>query len=611
MALLQLFEQGVAAHRTGKLAQAENLYRQVLRADAGNFPALHMLGYLKAQQGQYDEAITLLNKAVKQKPADLAARGHHAHALMAARRFDEALPAYDHILAAQPGNFEAHYNRGVILSQKLRFEESLAALDAALALRPGTAAVFHNRGVVLVGLERYREALESYDRALELDPDYAPARANRAMAVLSLCDWPRVSQTTPEAVAAVAPPLTFLGYSDDKQLQLQCATGTVRSLVPEPFAPLWRGEKYRHERIRLAYVSADFREHAVAFQLAPLIERHDRTRFQVIGISTGPSDNSAILARLVKTFDRFHSFAALNSDEIARRMREMEIDVAIDLGGHTGQARPQIFAHRPAPVQATWLGYPGTTGASFIDYLIADPVVAPFEHQPFFSEQLVHLPHSFFPTDPARETASPPSRAEAGLAANAFVFCAFNNHWKITRPLFDIWMRLLHAVPASQLWLKQPAAEARANLAREAAARGIDPARLVYADNVPLDTHLARHALADLFVDTLPYNAHATACDALGAGLPVLTCKGQAFAGRVAASLLEAVGLPELVTQSLEEYEVRALELARDPAKLQTVKQKLEQNISNTPLFDADGFRRDIEEAFVIMHKQGPSQLKQ
>ena len=595
------FEQGVTAHRAGNLAQAEMLYRQILRTDAAYFPALHMLGFLKAQQGQYDEAITLLTKAVKQNPADLTARGHHAHALMAARRFDEALPAYDRILAAQNSNFEAHYNRGVILSQKQRFEEALAALDAALALRPDTVAVFHNRGVVLAGLERYREALESYDRALELDPDYAPAQTNRAVAVLSLCDWARVSQTKPEAVAAVAPPLAFLGYSDDKQLQLQCATNTIRTLVPGPLPPLWRGEKYRHDRIRLAYVSADFREHAVAFQLAPLIERHDRSRFQVIGISTGLGDGSAILARLIKGFDRFHNFAALGSDEIARRMREMEIDIAIDLGGHTGQARPQIFAHRPAPVQTAWLGYPGTTGANFIDYLIADPIVAPFEHQPFFSEQLVHLPHSYFPADPARKIANPPSRAEAGLPADAFVFCAFNHHWKITQPLFDIWMRLLHAVSASVLWLKQPAADVRANLAREAAARGIDPARLVYAGDVPLDSHLARHTLADLFLDTLPYNAHATACDALGAGLPVLTCKGQAFAGRVAASLLEAVGLPELVTQSPEAYEVRALELARDPAKLQTIKQKLAQNIPNMPLFDADMFRRDIEAVYLAM----------
>jgi predicted O-linked N-acetylglucosamine transferase (SPINDLY family) len=239
-----------------------------------------------------------------------------------------------------------------------------------------------------------------------------------------------------------------------------------------------------------------------------------------------------------------------------------------------------------------------------MDYLSADSVVAPFEDQPFFSEQLVHLPHTYFPADPAREIGTAPSHAACGLPEGAFVFCAFNNHWKITRPVFDVWMRLLNAVPQSVLWLKQPAEDARVNLEREAAARGVDPVRFVYADTAPLDVHLARHALADLFLDTLPYNAHATACDALGAGLPVLTCRGGDFAGRVAASLLQAVGLPELVTGSLTDYESRALELARDPAQMKGLAEKLKRNLSSTPLFDADGFRREIEEAFVIMHNQ-------
>jgi protein O-GlcNAc transferase len=604
MELRQLFEQGVAAHRAGNLVQAEKLYRQLLRADAGYFPALHMLGFLKAQQGHYDQAIPLLNKAVKTNPGDAAARAHHAHALMAAQRFDEALAAYDRLLAIQPGSFEAHYNRGVILSQQQKFEEALAALDHAMALQPATAAVYYNRGVVLVGLERHREAMENYDRALALDPGYEPAESNRIMVALSQCDWTRVEATPPELAARAAPPLTFLGISSDKALQLQCAVGVLRSQVPKPFPPLWSGEKYRHDRIRLAYVSPDFREHAVAFQLAPLIERHDRTRFQMIGIATGLSDDSAIRGRLIEGFDRFHDFATLNSDEIARRLREMEIDIAIDLGGHTANSRLQIFAHRFAPVQATWLGYPGTTGASFIDYLIADSVVAPFEDQPFFSEQLVHLPDTYFPTDPARPAGTAPSRAQAGLPETGFVFCAFNNGWKITRPVFEVWMRLLAAVPGSVLWLKLPPADARANLEREAALRGIDPARLVYADTVALDVHLARHALADLFLDTLPYNAHATAADALGAGLPVLTCKGEAFAGRVAASLLQAVGLPELVTPSLEAYEARALELARDPAQLQALSEKLARNLPTTPLFDADRFARNIEAAYITMSEQ-------
>jgi predicted O-linked N-acetylglucosamine transferase (SPINDLY family) len=603
----EIFEQGVAAHRAGSLAQAEALYRQVLRADAGNFPALHMLGFLKAQQGLYEEAITLLHKAVRQNPGDLAAQTHHAHALMAAQRFDQALAAYDRVLALQPGSFEALYNRGVILSQQQKFEAALAALDRAVALQPAATTAHFNRGVVLAALERNREALESYDRVLALDPNYMPAFANRAVVLLALCDWTRVAEIAPERAAAIVPPLTFLGLSGDKQLQLQCAAAAVRNLVPKPVPPLWQGERYRHDRIRLAYVSADFREHAVAFQLAPLIERHDRSRFEVIGISTGPGDDSAIRARLVKGFDRFHEFAALNSDAIAQRMREMEIDIAIDLGGHTGMTRLQIFAHRPAPLQISWLGYPGTSGAPFIDYLIADPVVAPFEHQPF-SEQLVHLPDTFFPAQVPTALGAVPSRSQAGLPQQGFVFCCFNANWKITRPVFAVWMRLLQTVPQSVLWLKQPSADARANLDREAAAHGVDPSRLIYADNAPLERHLSRHALADLFLDTMPYNAHATAADALGAGLPVLTCTGEAFAGRVAASLLQAVGLPELVTKDLQDYESLALALARDPAHLQALKDRLRHNLPTAPLFDADRFRRNIETAYgEMMKRETPS----
>jgi predicted O-linked N-acetylglucosamine transferase (SPINDLY family) len=601
MELRQLFEQGVAAHRAGRLDKAEELYRQVLRADAASFPALHMLGYLKAQQGRYDDAIALLSKAVRRKPADPSALAHYAHALMAAQRMNEALPAYDRLLAIQPANFEAHYNRGVILSQQRKYEEALASLDQALKLQPDAAAVHFNRGVVLAELERHREALESYDRVLALEPGYTPALTNRAMVALSLCDWDRAAQISADRAVMLAPPLTFLGMSDDKGLQLACASATARTLAPKPLPPLWNGGRYSHDRIRLAYVSPDFREHAVAFQLSPLIENHDRTRFQVIGISTGFSDKSAIRARLVKAFDRFHDFAPLNSDDIARRLREMEIDIAIDLGGHTGLSRLQIFSHRPAPVQVSWLGYPGTTGAPFMDYLIADATVAPPEDQPFYSETLVQLPDTYFPTDPARPIGAMPSRADEGLPAQGFVFCAFNNAWKITRPLFDIWMRLLAEVPQSVLWLKQPPSDTRINLEREAAARGIAPARLVFADIAPLDVHLARHRLADLFLDTLPYNAHATAADALWAGLPVLTCKGNAFAGRVAASLLGALGMRELVMENLADYEAMALSLARDPARLKGLKDKLSQNLPNTPLFDADCFRRNIEDAYVRM----------
>jgi protein O-GlcNAc transferase len=288
-------------------------------------------------------------------------------------------------------------------------------------------------------------------------------------------------------------------------------------------------------------------------------------------------------------------------------LREMEVDIAIDLGGHTGLTRLQIFSHRPVPVQASWLGFPGTTGAPFIDYLIADATVTPPEDQPFYCEKLVRLPDCFFPTDPARNIGIVPSRAEKGLPQQGFVFCCFNNSWKITRPLFDVWMRLLNRIPESVLWLKQTAPDTRTNLEREAVARGISPERLIFAGNVPLEKdHLARYALADLFLDTLPYNAHATACDALWAGLPLLTCKGDSFAGRVGASLLGAVGLEELVTQSLDEYEALALALANDPARLKALREKLGRNIANAPLFDLDRFRCKLEAAYFAMWEASP-----
>ncbi|MES2472916.1 MAG: tetratricopeptide repeat protein [Pseudomonadota bacterium] len=290
----QVFEQGLAAHRASQLARAESLYRQVLRADAGFAPALHMLGFLKAQQGQFDEALTLLGKAVKRSPGDIAVLTHYGHAQLAALQFEPALATYDRILSVQPDHFEALYNRGVILSQLQRFEEALAALDQALAIQPGVTTALYNRAVVLVALERHAEALDHYDRVLAADPRYTPAQANRAMVALNLCDWRRVAQISPESVAFTGPPLTLMGYSDDKRLQMQCAIDTVRAL-PRAQGPLWRGEKYRHDRIRLAYVSADFNEHAVAAQLAPLVERHDRSRFQVIGIATGRRDDSATL----------------------------------------------------------------------------------------------------------------------------------------------------------------------------------------------------------------------------------------------------------------------------------------------------------------------------
>ncbi|MGH8723060.1 MAG: tetratricopeptide repeat protein, partial [Burkholderiales bacterium] len=338
--------------------------------------------------------------------------------------------------------------------------------------------------------------------------------------------------------------------------QRRCAELHVRSSTPAPSPPLWNGERYGHARIRVAYLSADFCEHATAYLMAGLFECHDRSGFETVAISYGPDDGSPMRARLARAFDRFVDARVLPDARIARLLRDMEIDIAVDLKGLTTDTRFGILAHRPAPVQVAYLGYPGTCGAGFIDYVLADRFVLPEAERRHWTEKVAYLPDCYQVNDAAQSIAARvPDRAAAGLPEAGFVFCSFNNSYKILPRLFDVWMRLLRAVPGSVLWLLEDNAIARLNLEREAASRGIDAARLVFAPRLPHAEHLARHRLADLFLDTLPVNAHTGASDALFAGLPLVTCAGKAFAGRVAGSLLHAVGLPELVVHALPEYE--------------------------------------------------------
>jgi predicted O-linked N-acetylglucosamine transferase (SPINDLY family) len=365
---------------------------------------------------------------------------------------------------------------------------------------------------------------------------------------------------------------------------------------------LWTGETWRHDKLRAAYLSADFHRHATAYLMAELFERHDRSRFEIIGVSFGVDDKSETRKRLVAAFDQFYDVRGKSDEEVAKLLHDLQVDIAIDLKGYTEDARPGILAFRPAPIQASYLGFPGTMGVEFIDYIIADKTVAPFEHQPFYMEKIVHLPDCYQVNDTKRKIAErTPTRQQAELPQQGFVFCCFNNNWKITPDVFGVWMRLLHAVEGSVLWLLGDNESTERNLRMEAQARGIDPVRIVFASRLPLDEHLARHRVADLFLDTLPYNAHTTASDALWAGLPVLTREGTAFAGRVAASLLHAIGLPELVTHSIEDYEALALRLARDPSLLQGYRNRLATNRLTHPLFDTERFRRHIEAAYLQM----------
>ena len=524
------------------------------------------------------------------------------------RRYAEALASYDLALSARPDYAEALNNRGSVLHELRRYAEALASCDRALRVRPDYTDALYNRGATLQELKRYEEALASYERALAIKADHPHAFGGAADCVMKLCDWDKRTRFAADlnghvsGKKSIISPFLFLGYSGDPALQLQCARNYIENKIPLPLPPYWSGQTWHHDKLRVAYLSPDFSSHATAFLTAELFELHDRSRFEIIGVSFGVDDRSEMRRRLVAAFDEFHDVRGNSDKEVAKLLNDRQVDIAVDLAGYTTDSRPGIFAHRPVPIQVNYLGFPATMGADFIDYIIADAIVLPVEQQPYYTEKVVYLPDCYQVNDTKRKIAErTPTRQEMGLPEHAFVFCCFNNNWKITPEIFDVWMRLLHQVEGSVLWLLWDNDGAERNLRKEAQRRGIDLSRLVFAGRLPLAEHLARHRLADLFLDTLPYSAHTTASDALWAGLPVLTCKGEAFAGRVAASLLHAVGIPELITSNREDYQTLALKLARDPALLAEIKAKLVRNRDTCPLFNTERFARHIEAAYTTM----------
>jgi len=571
--------------------QFERIYDQAL--------ALH-------RAGRFGEADALYAQALSLKPDLVEAHNNRGAIRQMAGDWEGALACYDGALRHRPDYVEALANRGNCLIQLRRWPDALAAFDRTLQLSPGRVSALNGRAGTLSKLKRFPEALAAYGQLHAADRQNPYALGGAAVAAMQMCDWAAVEKLRPVVEAGVArgsaivPPFLFLGFSGDPALQLHCARNAIAELGLPAAPPMWRGEAYGHSRLRLGYLSADYCQHPVALLIARLIEAHDRSRFEVLGFSTGPDDGSAIRGRMTKAFDHFHDLRGRGADESAALIRRLEVDILIDLTGHTEGDHFAILNHRPAPVQVNWLGYPGTSGAPSLDYILADRSVAPMGHEPFFSEKIVRLPDCYFPTayDPCPPT---PSRAEAGLPETGFVFASFNNSWKITRDVFAAWLRLLTAVPGSLLWLLDANDAFRVNLRRAVSAAGLDPARLIFAPRTDPDSHLARQQLADLMLDTAPYNGHMTTSDALWAGVPLVTVLGAAFAGRVAASQLQTLGLPELIATSLEDYEALALALACDPDRLAALRRKLAAARRTTPLFDTDRMRQNVEQALLAM----------
>jgi protein O-GlcNAc transferase len=564
------------------------------------------LGELKV----YDQSLAAYDRALTLQPNLAQAWVGRGNVLVELRQYDIAVAAFDRALTLKPDLADAWLGRGNVLAQLGQFQDALAAYDRALTLKPDLAEIWIGRGDVFSELGRYGDAFAAYDRAFTVNPDLKYVESNRLHAKMMICDWTNLKAEMSRLLLATrngAPALLLpiLSIPSSPADQLACAQRHVADQYPPSHPALWNGETYSHDRIRVAYLSADLHDHATAYLVAGLFEQHDRSRFEVTAISFGPEQDSSMRRRIKSSCEHFVEVRSHSDRQIAELVREREIEIAVDLKGFTLHNRTTIFAKRPAPIAVNYLGYPGTMGAGYYDYILADRVVIPPDQQEFYSEKVVYLPDSYQVNDAKRpRPGAAPARAQAGLPEQGLIFCSFNNNYKISPEMFDVWMRLLRNVEGSVLWLFEGNADAADNLRREAAKRGVSAERLVFAPRVSLEQHLARHRLADLFLDTLPYNAHTTGSDALWMGVPVLTCLGSTFAGRVAASLLAAVGLPELIATSLEQYESLALDMAHDPDRLAALKAKLMRNRETCPLFDTRRFTRNIEAAYAIMRER-------
>jgi protein O-GlcNAc transferase len=635
------FNLGTVLHQQHQLEAAEAAYRRVILLNPGIAEGHNNLGTVLKDQGLLDEALAAFEQAIALQAGYAEAVYNRATVLQQQARLEEALAAYGRAIALRENYADAINNAGIVLQELGRASEAIDLYRPLLERMPAHADACNNLGTALLADGRADEARAAFEQALAHQPDFPEAFCNLGNARRELgdltgaiaayrdalrlrpddagafgqliyhraqaCAWEGYEADQEKLVDMArrgirVPPFYLLATPASASDQLSCARQWATSISPPRTALFHHRPRAGRERIRLGYLSGDFHQHATAQLMAELFECHDRDRFEVFAYSYGPDDHSPMRARLAAAFDRFVDIRARSHHEAAELIRAEGVDILVDLKGYTHHARPAISAYRPAPVQVSYLGYPATMGADFIDYIIVDPFVVPSSQQPFFSERLVHLPRSYQVNDRRREVADArTSRRDVGLPAEGLVLCSFNNSYKISPVFFDIWMRLLRAVPGSVLWLLEANPQVAGNLRSEAEKRGVDSGRLIFAPLAPPAEHLGRHRHADLFLDTLPCNAHTTASDALWAGLPVVTCCGDTFAGRVAGSLLMAIDMPELVTTSLEEYEQAALALARSPQRLIALRRKLQNNREASALFDLPKLTGNIEAAYARM----------
>lgn len=607
--LRETMARAVALHKAGRLKEAEALYRAVLSRHPLEASVLNLVGLLCTQDGRHDEGIGFMARALKVAPNDPNALFNFGRALQDTGRMAEALAAYDRALAARRDWPEALNNRGNVLQRLHRLEEALASYDTAIGSRPDYVAALSNRAAVLRKMGRMEEAAAAYERVLARAPDSPYALGWLLHARLRCCDWrdyPELVKRIEDGVAAgklVSEPWPFLGVSSSPRLQQRCAELHMADSWPLPKTAR-RFERRIHDKLRIAWIGDCFRNNVESQTMVELIELFDRSRFELFGVSLSVDDGSAARSRAINAFQHFCDASNASDGDVAHWLRKNDVDIAVAVAPEMGEWRSGIVAGRVAPLQVN-LGYPGPLGTRFFDYTIADIHGVTGEALAFYAEAVARLQVPFLSYYRPDPHAIPlPARTMLGLPEDGFVFCAFNASYKIQPPVFDIWMRLLHAVDGSVLWLRADNGLAATNLVHQAERRGIPASRLVFADAVPAKQHLARYAAADLFIDTFPYGAQTTAREALAAGLPVVTCAGQAMASRVAGGLLTAAGMAELEVGTWEEYEALILRLATTPSLLSELRARLAGATGGRSLPAPEAFCRQLEEAFLGMFER-------
>ena len=639
------FNKALILFQNKKLNEAKNICEKILKQKKNNSQVYNLYAFVLYYLEKFDEAIESWNRSIKINPNYIEAYNGLGNAFSKLKKFDEAIINFKQAIKINSNYFEAYSNLGNAFINSQRLDEAMKNFDKAIKIKPDFAQAYHGKAYILMKFQKFEEAIKNWNKAIEINPNFIPAyierghtlstlnRLDEALesynkayilnpdykfllgdlihAKFKLCSWKSEKENLEKLKNKIlkseksSPPFPILSLFDSPQLQRASAEIWIKENFSKESSIKKIPKRESEKKIRIGYYSADYYEHATSYLMVELIELHDKSKFEIFGFSFSPKKDDKMGKRISKAFDKFIDVNLKTDKEISQLSRDLDIDIAIDLKGFTQFSRFGIFVERCAPIQVNYLGHPGTLGANCIDYIIADKVLVPKENQKNYSEKIIYLPHSYQVNDSNKKISDRVfTRKELELPKDGFIFCCFNKNYKITPNVFDCWMKILKKVKGSVLWLFENNLITIKNLQQEAKKRDVGSDRLIFAKPLVLDEHLARHKVADLFLDTFPYTAHTTCSDALWAGLPVLTCVGESFASRVSASLLNSIGLAELVAHTHKQYEDIAIELANNPIRLKEIKNELEKNKLEKPLFNTKLFTKHIESAYTEMHKK-------